>query len=178
MGLEASTLANISLGTQAAGVGASAMGAYNNSKAEKYALDYQAKVAANNAQLARWKASDAITRGQTDTARQQLKTRQLKGSQRASAAARGVDLGEGSALNILSDTDFMGAIDANQITDNAAREAWAYQQEASDYTSNSEVLRNRAKSVSPGSAAFSTLLTGAGSVVSSWYSFKEKGALK
>lgn len=169
MGLE-----TLSLGMQAAGAGASAVGAYNNSKAEKYALDYQAKVAANNAQLAQWRASDAITRGQTDTARQQLKTRQLKGSQRASAAARGVDLGEGSALNILSDTDYLGAIDANQITQNAEMEAWAYQQEASDYTSNSEVLRNRAKSVSPGSAAFSTLLTGASAVSKSWYSMKEK----
>lgn len=172
--LDASTLSNIGLATQAAGVVTSAMGASNNAKAEKYALDYQAKVAANNAQIARWQASDAITRGQAEAGRQQLKTRQLKGTQRAMMAARGVDLGEGSALNILSDTDFMGALDANQITDNAAKEAWSYQQEANNASSNSEVLRGRAKGVSPGSAAFSTLLSGAGGVMSSWYSMKKK----
>lgn len=174
MGLEASTIGKVGVGLQAAGMVSSTMGAYNKATSDRYALDYQAKVAANNAIIAGWKASDAITRGQTDVARQQLKTKQLKGAQRAALAARGIDLGEGSALNILTDTDFMGAIDANQITDNAAKEAWAYRQEASNYTENSALISSQSKSINPLGAGFGTLLSGAGNVASSWYSLKSK----
>jgi hypothetical protein len=171
---DAATVGKAGLGLQAFGAASSAVGSYNKAKSDKYALDYQAKVAENNAIIAGWKASDAITRGQTDVARQQLKTRQLKGAQRASLAARGVDLGEGSALNILTDTDFMGAIDANQITDNAAKEAWAYRQEASNYSSNAELISSQSKSINPLGSGFSTLLSGAGNVASSWYNLKSK----
>ena len=165
------------LAAQGFSVGASAVASYNKSLAEKYALDYQAKVAQNNAVLAEWRASDAINRGQVETARTQLRTRQLKGTQRANLAAKGIDLSEGSALNLLTDTDVIGAIDANTTTDNAAREAYGYKQEAANYKGNADNLRKQAKSTSPFGASFSTLLTGATGVASSWYNLKEKEAL-
>jgi hypothetical protein len=173
MGIEAATLL---LGAQAVGAGASAYGAYTKAKGEKAAYNYQAQIAENNRQMATWQAEDAITRGQTAAARLQLKTAQLKGTQRASLAARGLDLGEGSPLNILTDTDFMGAIDANTLTDNAAKEAWAFRQQASNYGSNAELLRMRADNVSPLMDAGTTLLTGAGKVASTWYYMNNKTA--
>jgi len=166
----------LSLGLQAVGTLASTYSAAQQSAAQKKALDYSAKVAENNARLAEQQAHDAVLRGQTEAARLQLKSRQLKGTQKAELAARGIDLGEGSALNILTDTDFMGKIDSNTAIDNAAKEAWGYENQAGDYRANAEAYRTRAKAESPGMVGFSTLLTGAGGVAKSWYDFKEKGA--
>lgn len=159
---------------QAAGGAAAAYGAYSKSKAEKTAYDIQAQVADNNKQYANWQAEDAIRRGQKSAVATQLKARQLKGSQIASFASRGIDLGEGSALNILTDTDYMGAIDSNTVMDNAAKEAWMYRTQASNYGSNADLLRYRAKSTSGYGEAAGTLLTTAGSVASRWYDWKVK----
>lgn len=176
MGIEAGTLGMASLGIQGVGAAAATIGAYNRSKADKYAYEYQAKVAANNAQVETWKAQDAITRGQSDVARSQLATRQLKGAQRAAMAARGIDLGEGSALNILTDTDVMGQADANTLADNAAKEAWAHRVAATGAASNASMLSTRASNESPFLSAAGTALTSAGSVAANWYALSSKGA--
>jgi len=174
MGLEASTIQAISMGAQAYGAVASTAAAYNKSKADKMAYEYQAKVAENNAQVTEWQARDAIVRGQTAEANSRLKTAALKGTQRASMAARGLDLGEGSPLNILTDTDYMGEVDAGIIKDNVAREAWGYRTQGTNYRNNAEMLKFRAGMESPGTAAAGTLLTNAGKVASSWYTYKSK----
>lgn len=168
----------VGLGMQAAGGVASAYGAYTKSKAEKTAYEIQAQVASNNKQYATWQAEDAIRRGQKSAVATQLKARQLKGSQIASFAARGIDLGEGSALNILTDTDYMGAIDANTVTDNAAKEAWMYRTQAGNYGANADLLRLRAKSSNGLGAAAGTLLTTAGNVASKWYDWKKNSPSK
>lgn len=172
---DASTVAGVGLGAQAAGGVAAAYGAYSKSKAEKTAYTMQAQVADNNKKYAGWQAEDALRRGQKATVAQQLKTRQLKGAQIARMAENGIDLGEGSALNILTDTDYMGAIDANTITDNAAKEAWFYRAQSQNYGSNADLLRYRANSENSTGAAAGTLLTSAGSVASRWYDLNSKG---
>ena len=154
--------------------GFNAYGAYSNSKATKTAYDAQGQIAANNAQIATWQAEDAIVRGDREASRSRLKTRQLKGSQRAALAANGVDLGEGSALNILADTDYFGELDAGTIKDNAAREAWAIRNQATNFTSEGSLLRSRADMESPVFAASTSLLTGANRVASHWYSQPRK----
>lgn len=153
---------SISTGLQVAGAVSGAFGSYQQAKSAQ-------AVAANNAKLAEWQAQDAITRGQRSEQAQRMKVAQLKGSQRASMAARGLDLGEGSALSILQDTDYMGEVDATTIRDNATREAWAYRNQAAQY-------KSQADSMSPFGSAFGTLLTGAGSVADSWYRRNSAGA--
>lgn len=174
-GISASSVGTASLFAQGAGALASAYGAYTKSRGEQAAYEYQAKVAENNAVMARWQAEDATKRGQTAVMSHQLKVAALRGTQRASLAARGVDIGEGSALDILSGTDLMGTIDANTITDNAAKEAWAYRNQAANYTGNAALLKMRADNESPFGAAAGSLLTGAGSVASSWYRMTQTG---
>lgn len=171
MGVE--TIALAGLGLSAAGAVTGAMGAYNKSKSDKAAYNYQAAVQRNNAQLAEWQAQDALSRGQQVENQQRHKTAQLKGTQRALMAARGIDLNEGSALNILTDTDFMGDIDALVIRDNAAREAWGFRQNAQGARDDASLLSSRADAESPGFAATSSLLGSAGSVASSWYNYKK-----
>lgn len=160
--------------TQGAGTVASAYGAYSKGKAEQTAYQLQALVARNNAEMADWQATDAMKRGVTAVNTHQMKVAQLRGTQRASMAARGIDLGQGSALDILTDTEFMGAIDANTIKDNAEKEAWGYRMQAANYTSNSQLLNLKASNTNPGMDAASTFLTGASGVAKNWYSLKEK----
>jgi hypothetical protein len=156
-----------------AGLVTSTTGAYNKSKTDKAAYEYQAQVQKNNAQLGEWQAKDAIERGQQAENAHRMKVAQMKGSQRASMAARGLDLTEGSALNVLSDTDFMGDMDALVIRDNAAREAWGLREKAKGNKADSMLLQGRANAENPTMAATSSLLTGAGSVASSWYSYNK-----
>lgn len=171
-GISAGTLANIATGLQVAGAANTVLGSYNQSKAAKAAYEYQAAVQRNNAQLAEWQAQDAIARGQKAEQSQRLKVAQLKSTQRAGFAARGVALDEGSALNILNDTDYMGNLDALTLRDNAAKEAWGYRTQGANAASDAALLSGRAEAESPFGAAASSLLTGAGAVASSWYNRK------
>lgn len=146
-----------------AGAGAlmSAQGASDQAQAQKDALAYQSQVSANNAQYSEWQAEDALNQGDTAEDKQRLQTAQLKGTQRASLAANGVALGEGSALDILTATDYMGEQDALTIRDNAARQAWGYRTQGQNYTDNAGLLANSSSNISPSNAAGTSLLTSA-----------------
>ena len=161
------------MGMQVAGAVGQANAARQQSKANQAAYNSQAAVSRNNAMIAEWQAQDALQRGARSEQQQRLKTASIKGSQRARLAANGVALDEGSALNILDDTDYMGEQDALTIRDNANKEAWGHRNQSSGYASDASLLSNRASAENPNGAAFSSLLTGAGQVASSWYSRKQ-----
>lgn len=159
----------VGAGMQAVGAGVGAVGAYNQSLGNRYAYDYQSQIARNNAGVAEWQAQDALTRGEATAANHLLKTANLRSTQTAGLAARGIDIGEGSPLNILADTTFMGERDAGTIRDNAAKEAWGLRVQAANFRSNAEFLSARARAERPWLAAGTTLLTGGSSASSSWY---------
>lgn len=148
-----------------------ALGAYKQSQAAKDSAEYQAAVANNNAQVSEWQAQDAIKRGETAEAQQRLRTKQFKGSQTARLAANGIDISEGSALNMLSDTDWMGEQDALNVRDNAAREAYAYRQQGSNSSANAGLLKYRADSENPLFSAGTSVLNNPalGTVAGKWY---------
>jgi multidrug efflux pump subunit AcrA (membrane-fusion protein) len=170
----AGNFSSVGTGLQVAGVLGSTLGAYNKSSLEKQGYAYESAVARSNAQLAEYQAADAIVRGQTTENNVRQKTAQLKGTQRASFAARGIDMGSGSALDILTSTDYMGERDALLARDNAGREAWGHTVEATNYTNKANAATWRGNAQSPFMDAASTLLTGAGSVASRWYSLANK----
>jgi hypothetical protein len=152
-----------------AGIGLQAYGAYQNSEATAVAYAAQAQVNRNNAMIADWQAEDALARGDRDASNVRLRARQLKGTQRARMAANGVDLGTGSALNILADTDYFADIDAGTVKDNAAREAWAIRNQAMGFRAEANLLQSRSDSESPFLAGATSLLGSAGRVASQWY---------
>ncbi|OAE72607.1 hypothetical protein A7J71_11345 [Achromobacter insolitus] len=156
-----------------AGAGASAAGATNSANAQRAGLNYQAEVAANNAQIAEWQAQDAIRQGQEQEQQSRLRYASTKGTQRAALAANGVALDEGSAVDILASTDYMNASDASTIQANAARAAWGYRTQGANYTDNANSLRAGASAISSGSAAGMSLLGSAGQVASSWYQYSK-----
>lgn len=156
-------------------MGVSAAGAYGQSQANKASANAQAQVAENNATLAEYQARDAERRGSIAAQNVGYRTNQLAGSQRTAMAANGVDLGYGSALEILSDTEYFGQVDRATTVDNAAREAWGYRTQGANYSADASLLRGRADAESPFLAAGTSLLTSAGKVSSTW--FKQSGPI-
>lgn len=167
-------IGNMGLGLQIAGMFTGAGASKDASEATKKGYEFQSAVERNKAQVAEWQAQDALERGSNARGRQQLKTAALKGSQRARLAAAGQDLTEGSAFNILADTDYMGGMDERTITDNAEKEAWALRETARTGMSNAAFLQARADSESPSGSMFTSLLGSAGTVATNWYRLKTK----
>lgn len=165
-------LGMLGTGLQLAGVIGSTVGAYKKSSGEQQGYQFQSTIAKKNAAIAEMQSKDAMLRGVKDEQNVRMRTAQVASTQRASMAARGIDIGEGSPLNILTDTAFMGERDALTARDNSAKEVWGFQTQAQNYRDNASVLDWRADQTSPGTDAFATLLTGGGKVASSWYSLR------
>lgn len=126
-----------------------AVSAYGQARTQKQTANYQAKVAENNQKAAEWQAQDAIQRGNTAADQARRKGAQTLGSQRAAMAAAGLDISTGSALSILEDTDYFNQVDQNTIRDNAAREAWGYKVQGSNYQASSQLYKSTADSINP-----------------------------
>lgn len=177
---------------QGAGVVSSAVGGYYAANAQKgtletqaYVTDRQADLARVNAQLSESQAQVTLLAGQRQEQNVMLKTAQLKSTQRASMAARGVDLGSTTPVAILTTTDLMGRADVDAVHTNAVRQAWGYRTQATNYTNDALMLnakatgmRATADGVSPGMTAFNSLLTGAAGMASSYFMMNKVGAFK
>lgn len=206
MGFTSGQIAQASVAGQGTGLAMSAIGSFYAAKGQQAALRGQAAIADSNARIAESNASildqnariaelgaqSTILAGQKEEQNARLRTAQLKSKQRVGLAANGVDLGSGTATNILTTTDVMGEIDANTIQTNAVRAAWGYRTQeqnlkteasatraGADMTrAGADAKRSTAGSISPFSSAAGTLLSGAGQVASSWYSLNKSGALE
>ena len=161
---------------QGAGAITSTIGAYNSAQSQKDGLNFAAGIADLNARMSERSAQGELMRGQREVGRSRIATAGLKGRQRASLAANGVDLGVGSAAEILTSTDVLGEIDANTLQANAVRQAWGYRTQAVGYQNDALMKRASADSISPGMAAFSTLLTEGSKVGMSAYGMNKAGA--
>jgi hypothetical protein len=141
------------------------------SKAAEY--EYQAKIDENNRNVALWKSADAKARGQKEEAALRVKVAALKGRQRSALAASGVEVGSGSALDILGDTAALGELDALTIRSNAERESYEQDVVASNLQANAGMKRMGAQNsrIAGKIGAQTSLLTGAGNVASKWYDY-------
>ncbi len=162
----------------AASAAMSAYSAYNQAKQQKAAYEYSAAVNRNNAMIAEWNAQDAARRGETDLINQRQRTAALMGTQRATFAGRGIDMSEGSALNILTDTASLGEQDALTVKDNTAKNVWAAKVQAQNERSSADFNESSASAQNPWLSAGTSLLTSASRVDPKWYSqaFGNKGS--
>lgn len=167
MGAPAAGLVIMGIGTAM-----QAYGAMQQSAANKNAYNYQAEVGRNNAKIAEWNAQDVARRGEQELIDHQRKTAALTGNQRATLAGRGLDLSEGSALNILSDTEYLSKQDELTIKDNTAKRVWQARMQGYNEGSNAELLQMRSDAENPLFNGAASLLTGAGQVASHWYSMR------
>lgn len=224
----------VALGMSAAGAGSGLVGSIYGAKSQKSSLQFQSQMArinagiANNnanmveavgeanadailatgdfnATIAELGAQSTLEAGQAQVASHTLRAGQLKGTQRAAMAANGIDLGEGSAAEVLATGDIMKDIDVNTIQANAARTAWGYRAQGMEATLTSEMqalnTRTQAKmaalnlrtgaggmqadslfksasasGISPIAAGASSLLGSAGSVADAWYRHSQRGS--
>jgi hypothetical protein len=125
--------------------------------AQRQAGKYEQDVAEQNAQIARQGAADARARGQEEAGQQRMKTRRFIGAQKAAIAASGIDPTTGSALDTLSESAAFGELDALTIQNNASREAWGYQTQATGFLNEGRLARSRGRQ-----RGYATLLTTAG----------------
>lgn len=126
-----------------------AASAFAGAKAEKDSNKWQAQVAGANYATQQALAVDAVARGDTASAGVVRKGSQLAGRQRATMAARGLDTTQGSPLEILRDTQYFTDIDAATVRSNAAREAWGYKVNATNYQNQAIFAQSRADNINP-----------------------------
>jgi len=170
------TVAAAALVSSVGSMAMSAYSAYNQAKQQKAAYNYQAGVNRNNAMIAEWNAQDIARRGETDLINQRQRTAALAGTQRATFAGRGIDMSEGSALNILTDTAYLGEQDAMTVQDNTAKNVWSAKIQAQNEREGAKLNEIAASNQKPGLAAGISLLGSAQQVSSSWYKYKGAGA--
>lgn len=162
--------ATASVSMAAAATGLSAYSASKASSARSAQARYQAAVQKNNETIANWKADDAIDRGRKEKARHQIKVKNFMGKQTSILAGQGFELDE-DAIDILSDTAELGALDARTIESNSQREAWQQRIAASNASAQSQLLTTQAGAESPFLAGATALFGGASSVADKWYNF-------
>lgn len=129
--------------------------AYSQSQALKANATYQRNLSNINKNFAELAYDETIRRGGTDAAIVDKNVRRTIGSQRASLAAQGIDVGTGSAQEIIRDTQRRGSVDAITVKNNALREAWGYKVSAIEQTAKGEFIDITARS-----AIRNTLVTG------------------
>lgn len=104
---------------------------------------YQAKVAANNAVIAKQYSKWAEQEGDIDSTTSGLKTKAEIGQTRAGFAGAGVDVNTGSAANVQAAEGELGRFDAMTIRSNAARQAYGEDIKGAGFTANSVMLKQK-----------------------------------
>ena len=142
------------------GTAMQAWGQYQSAMAQRRAAEMQQRIG-------RGLAADAETRGAFDVAQHYQQVARAQGTQRAMLAASGVDVGSGSALDILTDTGAFGDLDARIIRSNAERAAYGHRAQAATGT----------PPASPWMGAGATLLTGAAQAGDYWVKSRQGGGV-
>lgn len=153
----------------AAGAVASAGAAVYSGNAQAAQAGYQAQVAANNATIAQQNATYALQAGAAKEQASRIKTAALVAQQKAIQGASGLDVNSGSDVDVRGSTNVLGELDALTIRNNAAREAYGYGTQGSNFTAQAGLDRAAASN-----DATSGYIGGASSLLSSASSIGEK----
>lgn len=135
--------------TQKDSLGFSADIAQLNAQVKKDTYGFTAAIASINADVEEKNAQATLGKGERDYGKSRLETAQAKGKQRASFAARGVDLGVGSTVQALAGTDVVGEIAAKEILVQAVRQAWGHRQIASTYETTALIANAMGGAINP-----------------------------
>jgi hypothetical protein len=160
---------------QVGGAAIQVIGAISSALSTRLALKGAAAVAEINAGVAERAAQQEMSNGQEQVAAATERAGQVKSSQRAAMAANGIDLGVGSAAEVLTTTDMVKEHDMQVIQSNAVRAAWGHRMTATSLTNQAVTSRASADSISPLVAGTSTLLSSAGQIAGSWYLMNKNG---
>lgn len=132
---------------------------------------YQAQVAKNNAQIATNNASNALQAGAQQEQENAMKTRAALGGELAAQASNGLDVNSGSNLLVRSSTSALGQLSGLTIRNNAARQAYGYEEQASGDTA-----QGSADIAAGTNSAISSTLSGATQEATQYTNFQKTGA--
>lgn len=166
------TIASTALGT---------VSSVQQGKQQQAMYNYQAKVAEENAKIAQKNAATERQTGIEEARLQRIKTLQAVGSQQAAMAANGMDVTQGTSLDIIEDTAAMGELDALQIQTNYERKALSYEQQALNFENeaNMDVISGKNAYSAGKINAVNTGLNGVSeltNVATKWYGFGGGGS--
>lgn len=151
---------------------AAGYGAYRQSAVAEETADYQSKVSANSAIVQDQIANDEKRIGLEQASEHLRKVRAIKGTQRATFAARGLSLESGSPLDIMESTDFFGGVDAERIAKNQYGGAWQRMAAGASARGEASMYRATSRAQDPGVTAGLSLLGSAGTYSGNYYSLK------
>ena len=174
-----------------AGAVQGAIGSYFNAKSQALQLEsqssslaFQADMSRLNAVQAEFTAQQIMRAGNLKQGQVSLRAGKIKSAQRASMAARGIDLGVGSAVETIATTDLMKEIDMLTVNSETVRSAEAariqrqnYMTQAAIQDVSAENVMASSRSISPTLAASTSLLGGASSVASAWFQDRKLAAM-
>lgn len=152
------------LGVQAAGTAFSTVGAYYAGREQQEARRAEADMEEINAQLSDLSAEEAIRSGAIRRQKVERGVTARKGKQKATLAARGIDLASESAAAVLLSTEVIGEQEADEITRQALAESFGYRIRSVSARNRAALRRAEAGAISPLLGAVPTLLTGASKV--------------
>ncbi len=157
------------------------------SQSQAMSLQFQKDMSLLNAELSEADAQQVLLAGEREAGQISRRYGRAKSSNRASMAARGIQLGEGSAAEVDASIELAKQVDMLTINANRTRAAAAARMQRVNYAnqglmsgvSASNVaamgelsaanLASSADSISPFGQAFSSLLGNAGAVANTWY---------
>jgi hypothetical protein len=151
---------------QGISLGATVLGGISSSNAARQQGAIAQQVANNNATIAEYQATDAQRRAGEEALAVRRKASQLSGTQRATMAARGLDLTGGTPAQLLGETDFFGEQDQKTAKYNGDVEAWGRRAQAGNMRAEGAAAASAGRT-----NAFNTLLSTGGSVADKWYRY-------
>jgi hypothetical protein len=166
----------LAVGSVAAGIAGTAFGMYSShqqGKAMQAQHNYQAHIARNNALIAERNAAEERQAGLEDSRRIRLNTIALMGQQQVAMAANGIDISQGTPLDLLADTATKGELDAQMSVYQAERRALNFETQAGNFTnqSNLDILAGQNARRAGTMNAVATGINGLGNALSSAVGF-------
>lgn len=177
MGIE--TLAIGSLIASVAGAGVGAMGASSAADAKSAQYQYQAQVASNNAIIAKRNADAAIESGGAQGQANDLKTKNLVGTQLVTEASNGLDVNSGTNVALRQSAHDLGHLDTLTILHNAAKNSAGFKAQGMNFMAESQLDTAAASNAQTAGqyAVATSLLGGASSFADKWSGYKTSGVI-
>lgn len=101
--------------------------------------NYQAEIARQNAKTAQQNADQKRQEGIEESRLQRMKNLQKVASQQTAMAGNGIDISEGTAVDVIEDTATMGELDALTTRYNYETQALAYETQANNFNNQANL---------------------------------------
>jgi hypothetical protein len=169
----------VAIGAAVVGGLFSAYSAVQQGQAAAAQAAYQSQVAQNNALIAKQNATYARQSAEVKAVQTQYKTAALIGSIRAAQAANGLDVNEGTNVDVQAGADVLGKLDEKNIRIAGEREAYGYETQAMNFQASRGLYDFQgdmaSRSIIPN--VIGSFIGTAASVGSKWAAFQSSGLL-